>query len=39
MIDNSSDDVSGSWERNESAQNKGVDNHGNKKQGNNRMDT
>ena len=28
MIGNSSDHVSGSWERNESAQNKGDDNHG-----------
>ena len=36
MINNSSDHVSGSWERNESAQNKGDDNHGKKKRGNNR---
>ena len=28
MISNSSDLASGSWERNESAQNKGDDNHG-----------
>ena len=28
MIGNSTDHVSGSWERNESAQNKGDDNHG-----------
>ena len=31
MISNSSDHISGSWERNESAQNKGDDNHGKKK--------
>ena len=40
MISNPSDLASGSWERNESAQNKGGDNHGKKrKQGNNRTDT
>ena len=38
MISNSSDLASGSWERNESAQNKGDDNHGKKKQRNNRTD-
>ena len=36
MIDNSLDHVSGSWERNESAQNKGDDNHGKEKRRNNR---
>ena len=39
MIGNSSDLASGSWERNELAQNKGDDNHGKKKQRNNRTDT
>ena len=34
MIGNSLDHVSGSWERNESAQNKGDDNHGKKKRRN-----
>ena len=37
MIGNPSDQVSGSWERNESTQNKGDDNHVKKKQRNNRM--
>ena len=37
MIGNPSDHVSGSWERNESAQNKGDDNHGKKKWRNNRI--
>ena len=35
MISNSSDLASGSWERNESAQNKGDDNHEKKKRRNN----
>ena len=39
MIGNPSDHVSGSWERNDSAQNKGDNNHGKKKQRNNRTDT
>ena len=39
MIGNSLDQVSGSWERNESAQNKGDDNHGKEKRRNNRTDT
>ena len=39
MIGNPLDHVSGSWERSESAQNKGDDNHGKKKQRNNRTDT
>ena len=36
VISNSLDHVSGSWERNESSQNKGDDNHGKEKQRNNR---
>ena len=37
MIGNPSDLVSGSWERNESAQNKGDDIHGKKKWRNNKI--
>ena len=37
MIGNSLDHVSGSWERNESAQNKGNDKYGKEKRRNNRI--